>query len=153
MLSKDIFWLFICQNANFLAISPQSPEFRAIFFLTGFMTKMGWQPPLRALLKSITAVCLHFASWAWTPCPSIGEQAKLSSSDTLTWQVMSKMIYLTSSESADPHHLGQIRGVGRQLHHHGAGAQSSIMPIGTRYEPMEYRIGNGSQLDRAAAEK
>ena len=36
-----------------------------------------------------------------------------SSSDTLTWQVMSKMIYLTSSESADPHHLGQIRGVGR----------------------------------------
>ena len=40
--------------------------------------------------------------------------AHVSSSDTLTWQVMSKMIYLTSSESADPHHLGQIRGVGRQ---------------------------------------
>ena len=64
----------------------------------------------------------------------------------------------------------------RQLHHHGrppgpplggasepraaarvlhAAEQSSIMPIGTRYEPMEYRIGNGSQLDSdaAAAEK
>ena len=86
------------------------------------------------------------------------------------------MIYLTSSESADPHHLGQIRGVGRQapsrakrltprqpeepqasqVHHHGSvQEQSSIMPIGTRYEPMEYRIGNGSQLDSdaAAAEK
>ena len=51
--------------------------------------------------------------------------AHVSSSDTLTWQVMSKMIYLTSSTelcasrnigaSSDPHHLGQIRGVGQLL--------------------------------------
>ena len=44
---------------------------------------------------------------------------------------MSKMIYLTSSESADPHHLGQIRGVGRQLHHHGASLASCLLELRT----------------------
>ncbi len=77
----------------------------------------------KEFLLQMIDFCRPFCTQA--PCTHGYSLACEHSSDTLTWQVMSKMIYLTSSESADPHHLGQIRGVGRQLHHHAPLSQVS----------------------------